>query len=98
MGFGEIYWPVACALLTVFVITEAFHIGIGFWLHKRQEKKMEAMQADMQAQGIDPFTAALLGGASFVPPPGFNPNAPPEVPENGGPELKGEKNDIGGYL
>lgn len=98
MGFGEIYWPVACALLTVFVITEAFHVSMGFWMHKRHEKKMQEMQDNMRAQGIDPMMASLMGRAGLSPPPGFNPEAPPAIPETGGPDLKGDKNETGGYL
>jgi len=97
MGFGEIYWPVAAALLTVFAITEVFHVSVGFWMHKRHQKKVRAMQADMKAQGADPFMAALFG-AGMAPPPGFNPETLSGVPGEGGPDLEGGKSELGGYL
>jgi hypothetical protein len=98
MGFGEIYWPVACALLTIFIVTEIFHVIMGFWMHKRHERKMKEAEATMRAQGIDPMMAAFLGGAGMGLPPGPPSETSPGVPETGGPELKGGKNDVGGYV
>ena len=54
--FWTIFWPVFAALVCAFVVSELVHIGVGFYVHKKQEKLREEFEAKVASGEIDPMS------------------------------------------
>jgi hypothetical protein len=79
MGFWSIYWPVFAALVSAFAVTELFHLSMGYYLHKKQEKLRKEFEDKVSRGEIDPMQM-LFGG--FGGPPSFAPLPTVEGTEN----------------
>jgi len=74
MMFWSIYCPVFAALVSAFVVTEVFHVGVGYYLHRKQEKLRAEFERKIASGEIDPLQ--MMFGAGGSPgimefPPGF---------------------------
>lgn len=59
MLFWTIFWPVFSALVGAFMITEIFHLGLGYYLHKKQDKARQELEAKIARGEIDPMDMML---------------------------------------
>ena len=85
--FWTIFWPVFAALVCAFVISELAHIGVGFYVHRKQEKLREEFEAKVASGEIDPMQMMGFGGGGV---PGM-PDLPPGFPTaSGNGEAKSE--------
>ena len=64
MSFSDIFWPMFLALLSAFILLEAFHFLMGRLMAKRYERKQKEEMAQMIAKGFDPSNMVLMGGPS----------------------------------
>jgi hypothetical protein len=60
--FWQIYLPVLAALVSSFVITTLFDIGMTYLVHKKQESARKEFETKVARGEIDPMTM-LFGGA-----------------------------------
>ncbi len=83
MSFWVIYWPVFAALSSMFAVTEMFHMGMGYYFHRKQEKLRAEFEAKVASGEIDPMQAMLggMGGAPGME--GFPPSMPTASGSNG---------------
>lgn len=63
MGFWSIFWPVFCALIGAFAVSELFHIGMGYIIHRKQERLRREFEEKVARGEIDPMSA-MFGGFS----------------------------------
>lgn len=59
MGFWVTFWPTFAALLAAMLVLEVFHIGLNYFMMRRQAKKVMKAQKEAQAK-----LAASLGMTS----------------------------------
>jgi hypothetical protein len=76
MNFWSIYLPVFAALVSAFAVTEVFHLGLGYYFHKKQEKLRKEFEEKVARGEIDPMQM-MFGGMG--PPPGMSYNPLPTV-------------------
>jgi len=92
MSFGDIFWPTFTALVSAFVILEVFHILMGRWMSKRQERRQKEEMAQMVAKGFDPSNMILMGR-----PPGAE-GFPFPIPSSNNEEEEDAEIPTGQYL
>lgn len=95
MNFWSIYLPVFAALVSAFVVTELFHMAIGYHFHKKQEKLRKEFEEKVARGEIDPMSM-LFGGMG--PPPGMNLTPIPTVEGTENVQISASKEGHGQYL
>ena len=91
MPFLQIYLPILAALLSAFVITEAFHLALSYYMHRKAQRDFEAKVARGE---IDPMTM-MFGGAGM---PGMPAMGPPPLPTVSGKVNETGPSGYGQYL
>jgi hypothetical protein len=77
MNFWSIYCPVFAALVSAFAVSEIFQIGVGYYVHKKQEKFRAEFEAKVASGEIDPMQMMFGGGGGM---PGFGGPGMMDVP------------------
>jgi hypothetical protein len=77
--FWTIFWPVLAALICAFVFSELVHIGVGVYVHKKQEKLRKEFEAKVASGEIDPMQMMFGEGGA----PGMM-DLPPNLPTASG--------------
>ena len=62
--FWQIYCPVLAALISAFAVTEFLHICVGYYVHKKQAKLQEELEAKLASGEITPMEM-MFGGAGM---------------------------------
>ena len=79
MVFGEIFWPIVTALIVAFLFEELFHLSLGYWFHKKQQRAALEFEAKVASGEIDPMKA-MLSAAGMPPASMPTSSGTPEVP------------------
>ncbi len=91
----SIYWPVFAAMVSAFGVTEFFHISIGYYFHRKQERLRAEFERKVASGEIDPMQAMLgIGGPPGMGMEGF----PGGLPTASGGDGSGPDVSHGQYL
>jgi hypothetical protein len=94
--FWQIYCPVFAALVSAFGVTELFHIGIGYYVHRKQTKLREEFEAKVASGEINPMEMMFGGGMPGMGGPGMMDI--PQLPTASGNGANGVDVSHGQYL
>ena len=94
LTFWEIYFPVFAAGVSGFIVAGSIHMGVGYYFHKKQERRQKEFEEKVARGEIDPLENMGMSGI-FDMADALN-KGTNEVPTASGQE--GPKDGIGQYL